>query len=222
MALPPEKGIKANYHAWLLSFLKHKSLHLNSVCMSTWHIMIMLLVSSVLSGLMKRPSPEFPTRNLLSKDTLINKQTNKPGIPLFFNQSLNAAFFAPPAQGCLQAWPSWHPESTQAPFLPSTSESLSLREGTLMRVCLLSLSTTSCSFPLDFSISFRASVKDMFSVTVPLICVYGERPCYSGQLFTATWKTKQKIPILLYRTGKNLLRYSDKDFRMTEWKRIIL
>lgn len=48
-----------------------------------------------------------------------------------------------------------------------------------MSVCLLSLSTTSWSFPLDFSISFRASVKDMFSVTVPFICVCEESnvPC---------------------------------------------
>ena len=41
--------------------------------------------------------------------------------------------------------------------------------GTRISTCRLSLCTTSCSFPRDFSISLPASLSDRFSVTVPLI-----------------------------------------------------
>lgn len=40
------------------------------------------------------------------------------------------------------------------------------------RIWRRSLWTTSCSFPLDFSISFPASCRERFSVTVPLICAH--------------------------------------------------
>lgn len=53
---------------------------------------------------------------------------------------------------------------------PSSSESLSTMGGTRISTCRLSLCTTSCSFPRDFSISLPASLRDRFSVTVPLIC----------------------------------------------------
>lgn len=52
---------------------------------------------------------------------------------------------------------------------PSSSESLSTMGGTRISTCRLSLCTTSCSFPRDFSISLPASLRDRFSVTVPLI-----------------------------------------------------
>lgn len=56
---------------------------------------------------------------------------------------------------------------------PSSSESLSTRGGTRTRIFCLSLCTTSFSFPRDFSISFPASLRERFSVTVPLI--WGKR-----------------------------------------------
>lgn len=52
---------------------------------------------------------------------------------------------------------------------PSSSESLSTIGGIRTRIFFLSRCTTSCSFPRDFSISFPASLRDRFSVTVPLI-----------------------------------------------------
>lgn len=52
---------------------------------------------------------------------------------------------------------------------PSSSESLSTMGGIRIRTCRRSLCTTSCSRPRDFSISFPASLRDRFSVTVPLI-----------------------------------------------------
>lgn len=52
---------------------------------------------------------------------------------------------------------------------PSLSESESSRGGMRTRIWRRSLWTTSCSFPLDFSISFPASCRERFSVTVPLI-----------------------------------------------------
>lgn len=53
--------------------------------------------------------------------------------------------------------------------LPSGSESLSARAGMRTRICRWSLWTTSCSLPRDFSISLPASLRERFSVTVPLI-----------------------------------------------------
>lgn len=53
---------------------------------------------------------------------------------------------------------------------PSLSESESARGGIRTRIWWWSLWTTSCSFPLDLSMSFPASCRERFSVTVPLIC----------------------------------------------------
>lgn len=60
------------------------------------------------------------------------------------------------------------------PLSPSLSEALaeamlSSRSGMLSRVALSSLWTTIFSLPFDLSISFLASIKERFSVTVPLI-----------------------------------------------------
>lgn len=52
---------------------------------------------------------------------------------------------------------------------PSLSESESARGGMRTRIWRWSLWTTSCSFPLDLSMSFPASCRERFSVTVPLI-----------------------------------------------------
>lgn len=57
---------------------------------------------------------------------------------------------------------------------PSLSESESSRGGMRTRICRRSLWTTSCSFPLDFSISFPASCRERFSVTVPLIYTHAQ------------------------------------------------
>lgn len=59
-------------------------------------------------------------------------------------------------------------------FSPSLSEALaegmlSSRSGMFSRVALSSLWTTIFSLPFDLSISFLASIRERFSVTVPLI-----------------------------------------------------
>lgn len=69
------------------------------------------------------------------------------------------------------------------PLLPSRSEALaegmlSSRSGMFSRVALSSLWTTIFSLPFDLSISFLASIKERFSVTVPLIWVPGKKRSY--------------------------------------------
>lgn len=65
---------------------------------------------------------------------------------------------------------------------PSLSEALaegmlSSRSGMFSRVALSSLWTTIFSLPFDLSISFLASIKERFSVTVPLICGMWKKEC---------------------------------------------
>lgn len=77
-----------------------------------------------------------------------------------------------------KAWTSTHPKMpptrTNPSLSPSLSEALpegmlSSRSGMFRRVALSSLWTTIFSLPFDLSISFLASIKERFSVTVPLI-----------------------------------------------------
>lgn len=81
-------------------------------------------------------------------------------------------------------------------LLPSISDSLSCMVGMLIRVCFLSLKTTNWSFPLDFSISFLASDKDIFSVTVPLIWM-----CKTSRLIYI-WSSKSFRPVFANRQLK--------------------
>lgn len=85
---------------------------------------------------------------------------------------------------------------------PSLSEALaegilSSRSGMFSRVALSSLWTTIFSLPFDLSISFLASIKERFSVTVPLIWKNQQNKpsemTWSKHSYTATeleWKEK--------------------------------
>lgn len=79
--------------------------------------------------------------------------------------------------GQLLLWPLIYRIQHLTPLSPSLSEAfaegmLSSRSGMFSRVALSSLCTTIFSLPFDLSISFLASIKERFSVTVPLIWVY--------------------------------------------------
>lgn len=89
---------------------------------------------------------------------------------------------------------------------------LSSRSGMFSRVALSSLWTTIFSLPFDLSISFLASIKERFSVTVPFIWKESEKEVINHDVWSKEAQLRQKKKKVLLLKRQDEMHWNRKGF----------